>query len=51
MHVFSPGLYLGFLLFAGPASVGIAFQGGLLRRAKRAGRTGDDGRQSGGGLG
>jgi len=51
MHVFSPGLSLSFVLMAVLASVGIGFQGGLLRRTKGAGRTGDEGRKSGGGPG
>ncbi len=51
MHVFSPDHSLSLLLFAVIASVGIAFQGGLLIRAKAVGRSRDERRKSGGGPG
>jgi hypothetical protein len=50
-YVFSPGPSLSFLLFAVLTAAGIGFQGGLLKRAKGAGRPRDGARKSGGASG
>jgi hypothetical protein len=48
MHVFSASPYLSFPLFAVLTGVGIAFQGGLLRRTGGARKTRNERKKSGG---
>jgi hypothetical protein len=48
IYPFSPGPSLSLLLFAVLTTAGIGFQGGLLKRAKGAGRARDGARKTGG---